>query len=251
MKKIVLSLLLFTTLLVSACSSAAAATQPAAAVENIPTKQPAAPPPAATQAPVQSQSITLNTDYENTVPVATQLLLGTFKLEGTANAVTKEQAAVLIPLWTNFKSLSESMRPTQGGPGQHGQSNATPQLVDSGLQTQLDEIIKQIQAALTTEQVQAIADMKITQETSRTIMEEQGITMGGPQQGGQGGGQPPAGGGDMSQGTPPDGGGQPPAGGGGQMGTPPDGVQQGGMGGFLPTELIEALLELLSQKVTS
>jgi hypothetical protein len=248
MKKTILTVLIFLTLLVSACSSQPPATETAAPVVKQDAQSPTQPAPETTQEPARPPSATLNTDYENAVSVSMQLLLGTIQLEGTTNAVTKEQTAALIPLWTNFKSLSESMRPAQGEPGQQGQPNATSQAADSGLQTQLDEIIEQIQSAMTMEQVQAIAAMQITQETSRAIMEEQGITMGGPQ---QGGGQPPAGGGDMPQGTPPDGGGQPPAGGEGQMGTPPDGAQPGGMGGFLPAELIDALLELLTQKAAT
>jgi hypothetical protein len=251
MKKITLTILLFITLLLSACSGVAPATQSAAPVDNVPTKQPVAPPPAATQGPARNQSITLNTDYENAVPITMQLLLGTFKLEGTANAVTKEQASALTSLWANFKTLSESMRPAQGEPGQQGKPNGTPQPVDSGLQTQLDEIIKQIKAALTAEQIQAIAEMKITQDVSRTIMEEQGITMGGPQQGGgnmQEGGQPPAGG-EMPQGIPSAGGSggeqQPNA---GQMGMfPIDGTQRDM--GFIPQELVDALIQLLQKKV--
>jgi hypothetical protein len=38
-----------------------------------------------------------------------QLLLGTLKLAETSNAVTKEQATTLLPLWNNFKTLSMSM----------------------------------------------------------------------------------------------------------------------------------------------
>jgi len=240
MKKLIPATLLALTLLLSACASAPtiAETAPPPIVEEV--VQPAAPPPAATQEPIQLESNVLNADYENAVPVAMQLLLGTIQLEGTANAVTKEQAALLIPLWTNFKVLSESLRPAQG----QGQPNATPEAADSGLQTQLDEIIEQIQSAMTAEQIQAIAAMQITQETSQAIMTEKGITLGGPQGGNgnmQGGGQPPAGGGMPQGGQQPD----------SAMGTPPaDGMRQGGQGGmgFIPSELIDALLQLLAQK---
>jgi hypothetical protein len=255
MKETIPTILLTLTLLINACASTPPVTEAAAPpiVEEVVEKT-AAQPPAALQESGQSESDVLNADYENAVPVAMQLLLGTFKLEGTANAVTKEQAAALTPLWTNFKSLSESMKPAQGEPGQgqQGQPNATPQPVDSGLQIQLDEIIQQIQSTMTVEQIQAIADMKITQETSRTIMEQQVITMGGPQQGNGGmpggGGQSPADG-NMPQGTPPaggPGGGQQP--GANQMSTPPaGGMQPDGMG-FIPSELIDAFLKLLSEK---
>lgn len=240
MKKTILTVLTFFTLLVSACSSQPPATATAAPVVEQAAQSPTQPAPAATQEPAQPPSAALNADYENAVSVSMQLLLGALKLEGTANAITKEQAALLIPLWTNFKVLSESMRPAQG----QGQPNATPEAADSGLQTQLDEIIEQIQSAMTAEQIQAIAAMQITQETSQAIMTEKGITLGGTQGGNgnmQGGGQPPAGGGM------PQGGQQPDA----AMGTPPaDGMRQGGQGGegFIPSELIDALLQLLAQK---
>jgi hypothetical protein len=256
MKKITLTLLIFLTLLLNACSSTPPATEAAAKpiVESAGQKPAAAAPAADAQKPAPAQAQTgsgeLNTNYENAVPVTMQLLLGTFKLEGTEFAVTAEQAATLTPLWTNFKSLSASMRPEQGAAGQgQGQPNATPQPVDSGLQTKFDEIVKQIQSAMTPEQIKAIAGMQITQDMSNTIMKEQGITMMGKglQDGNRGapggGGQPPAGG-DMAQGTPPAGG----PSGGGQMGTPPaGGIQPNGMG-FVPSELIDALLQLFAQK---
>jgi hypothetical protein len=251
MKKTIPTILLALTLLISACASTPPVTEAAAPpiVEEV-IQNPAAQPPAAPQESGQFESNILNADYENAVSVAMQLLLGTIQLEGTANAITTEQAAALTPLWTNYKSISESMRP-QGDPSQ-GQSNATPQPVGIGLQTQLDEIIKQIQSVMTADQIKAIAAMQITRETAQTIMQEQGITMGGPQQGNGGmpggGGQPPADG-NMPQGTPPaggPGGGQQP--GANQIGTPSaGGMQTDGMG-FIPSELIDAFLKLLAEK---
>jgi hypothetical protein len=151
----------------------------------------------------------------------------------------------LIPLWTNFKTISESMMPAQGDMGQ-GQPNATPQpqTFDAEAQAQIAEVIKQIQASMTPEQIKVIAAMQITQEIAQTIMQEQGLVMDNPQQGTGNGGQPPQG--DMPQGTPPAGGlgGQP---NGDQMGTPPaDGMQQGM--GFIPQELMEVLIQLLEEK---
>jgi hypothetical protein len=252
MKKITLSFLIFLALLVSACSTnAQAATETAAPINELTVENPTVSSPVAVGESTQAGLVELNADYENAVSVAMQLLLGTIKLEGTELAVTTEQAAALTPLWTNFKSLSESMRPSQGGPGQ-GQPNTTTQPVDSGLQTQLDEIIKQIQSTMTADQIKAIAAMQITQEISQTIMEEKGITMGALQNGNgdmNGGGQPPAGG-EAPQGEPPaggPGGGQQPDA--AQMETPPTdgGMRRGGMG-FIPSELIDALINFLGQK---
>jgi hypothetical protein len=190
------------------------------------------------------------------VSIELQLLLGTLKLKGTDLAVTKDQASTLLPLWNNIKTISQNMAPAQGGSGQ-GQGKATPQPQSTRTETQqqLDALIKQIQAAMTSGQISAIAQMKITQAAAMTIMQEQGITMGGagngnpspqgtPPAGGPGGagnGNPPP------QGTPPAGG-QPPSGGqqsgNGQMATPPAGGQRPG-GGMVPSGLIDALIQLL------
>jgi len=51
----------------------------------------------------------LNTNNANALPVEYQLLLGTFKLEGTAQAVTADQAKLLLPLWQQIQKLSPSM----------------------------------------------------------------------------------------------------------------------------------------------
>jgi len=199
----------------------------------------------ATSGASSAQVLELNTAYENAVSVETQLLLGTFKLEETDQAVTKEQAAILLPLWTNFKTLSQSMKPERGTPGQ-GKPDSAPQAiptVNQETQTQMEALIEKISAALTPEQIQAISAMKITRETTMLIMQEQGITMGGPQQGTGKASQP-------DQGTPPaggpGGGDQPPAS--GQMSTPPAGSGMPVGTGFLPGELIEALIKLLQKK---
>jgi hypothetical protein len=266
MKKITLTMLIILTFLISACASNAPIAEAGPKIEESSVQKPAAPDAAQQkpEQPVQTDSSGLTTDYENSVPITMQLLLGTIKLEGTDQSVTAEQAAALTPLWTNFKSVSESMK-SQGGPGQGQgqgqgqQANATPQPADNEAQKQVDDIVKQIESSLTGDQIKAIVDMKITQEMAQTIMTEQGITMDGPQQGdgnAQGGGQPPSGGnGDMPQGTPPAGGpggdGQQPSGD-QQIGTPPaGGMQSGGGMGFIPSELIDALLKLLAEKTAS
>jgi hypothetical protein len=260
MQKIISILLAILLLSLSACAtapkqpaepdSASAATQIAGLVNQELTA--AAPPTiVATSTPSTSTRPELNTTYENAVSVEMQLLLGIFKLEGTKNAVTKEQANLLLPLWTNFKTLSQSLIPARSEPGQ-GQPNSTPQAptVDPEIQIKIEALGKQILAALTPEQIQAISELKITQETANFILQEKGITLGRPQANGSGnGGQPP-------QGIPPaggpGGGGQPPVDGqqpgAGQMSTPPAGSAPGGTG-FLPTELIEALIQLLQSKI--
>ncbi|MGD0610219.1 MAG: hypothetical protein ABSB41_01800 [Anaerolineales bacterium] len=214
--------------------------------------------PTATQAQTTSSTVTaatLNTSYTDALPVASQLLVGTFKLEGTNQSVTASQAKILIPLWQQVQSLSQSLG---AGPGvaPQGHTNATPsaQATSSHSQKQIDELVKQIQAAMTTDQIQAIAAMKITQDSAMTILQKQGITTGGP------GGQP-GNGAQPLQGNPQAGNGQQPpqgtpAGGIGQsaQGNPPDNGQAnmptgpGSQAGLLSPNVINSLVQLLQQK---
>lgn len=144
-----------------------------------------------------------------------QLALGTLELEGTENAVTAEQAAALLPLWQAYNSLSAS---------------------DTAAQAEIDALVAQIQETMSAEQTQAIADMQLTMESMRTLMQELGLSMG-PGGGMNAQGTPVA----VGAGTPfPDmrgdfpsdgaqpGGGQAPGGG----GVPPSGGFPGGGGGF-------------------
>lgn len=251
MKKIIPAISIILLLLLSACSSTASATEssdPSASstlVADLVNQNLTSSAPAVPQTSSEAETVQLTTDYTDAVSTEMQLLLGSMKLEGTAQAITAEQAKLLLPLWTNFKTLSQSMMPTQGDMGQ-GQPNSTPQpqTVDTEAQTQIDALSKQIQSSMTAEQINAITAMQITQDSARTTMQELGLSMGGPQQGGDAS-QPPQG--DMPQGTPPAGGpgGQPPSG--DQMGTPPTGGGQGNMG-FISQELVDALIKLLGQK---
>ena len=185
---------------------------------------------------------------ENTLPLSTQLLIGTFKLEDTDLAVTAEQANELIPLWQVLQSISSS---------------------DTAAQEEMDALVEQIQETMTAEQVQAMEAMNLTSQDMFTIMQEQGLGGGGPMmtqgtpQAGPNGDLPaaPAGGGDFGGGGPPPGGGGP--GGGGGQGLSPDQIataqanraENGGGGGFrfngAPAPLINALVEFLQKKVDS
>ncbi len=91
------------------------------------------------------------------LPLATQLLIGTFKLEGTPNAVTVEEAAKLLPLWQVYKDLSSS-------------TSAAPQEVDA--------LASQIQSTMTPEQTQAITDMKLTRRDMFDVMQKLGLATG-------------------------------------------------------------------------
>jgi hypothetical protein len=179
----------------------------------------------ATQAASQVQSssgdsaaVALSTSYDNALPVASQFLLGTFKLEGTDQAVTAAQAAVLLPLWTEYSDSNQSM-----GPGS-GQTGTTSDNTD--VQAQIDALVAQIQAAMTSDQTQAIADLQLTSDSAQTILSDLGITISAPGQN-AGGQQPPAmsgGNGQQPQGAPPAG--LPPSGGQQPRGTPPAGAGQ-------------------------
>lgn len=242
MEKILLTLPIILGLFLGACSSEASATEtsdPAASstlAADLINQNLTTPVTAAVQPPPQADSVQLTTNYTDAVSIEMQLLLGSIKLERTALAITKEQANVLLPLWTNFKTLNQSIMSAQSGMGQ-GQPNATPQpqTVNTEAQAQLDEITKQIQSAMTPEQIKTIAAMQLTQESSQTIMQELGIAINNPQA--RGGSQPPAGA--IPQRTPPAG--EDP------MGTPPADGMQHSTGG-IPQELANALIQALQQK---
>ena len=112
-------------------------------------------------------SAALDTSYEGALPASSQLALGTLELEETENAVTPEQAGTLLPLWQAI----------QGGSLQgDAETNA---------------VLKQIEGAITAEQLAAIAAMQLTFEDMGAWMQEQGVSFRPPQ--GAPGGQNPFG----------------------------------------------------------
>jgi hypothetical protein len=124
----------------------------------------------------------------------TTLLVGTLKLEDTPQAVTSEQAAQLLTLWKAVRSLAES---------------------DTTSEAEREALTRQIEVAMTAEQLQAIEAMDLTQEDVMALIQElwpgQVFTSDGPAGGVLAGGGPPDGG-PFNQG------GQP----GGSSGAPPD-----------------------------
>jgi hypothetical protein len=190
----------------------------------------------------ETGTVELTTTHENAASIEMQLLLGTIKLEGTELAITKDQAGFLIPLWTNFKTLSQSMMPALVGPGQDAASSTLPPN-NPETQAQLEELAKQIQMIMTPEQLTYIASLQITQDTARTIMQEQGLTMGNPRPGD--GEQAPQG--DMFPGGP---GSEPANGPDGQFPTPPSDQTRPG-NSIIPTQLIDQLIQLLEKKAAS
>jgi hypothetical protein len=97
-------------------------------------------------------SALLDTSYTDALSVNNQLLLGTLQLEETEHAVTPEQAADLLPLWQAL----------QGGVTARAEVNA---------------VLKQIEGTMTSEQLEAIAVLQLTQADVRAWMQEQGLGM--------------------------------------------------------------------------
>jgi len=119
------------------------------------------------------------------MPLASKLVIGSFKLEGTENAITAEQAAELIPLWQVYQQLSTS---------------------DTAAQEEITSLAEQIQETMTADQMAAIDAMNLTPQDVYTTMQEQGIQFGdnrqqnqsnGSQQNGSNFGPPGGGGGEF------------------------------------------------------
>jgi hypothetical protein len=176
----------------------------------------------------------------------TLLLIGSLKLDGTAQAITPAQAAELLPLWQVYSELANS---------------------DTAAQAEKDALVQQIEETMTAEQMQAIQAMNLTPQDTFALMQEMGLGRGGGSFPGgdnapQGGDVPPFdGGGGFPGGGPPDGGGGfvgpggdggfPGQGGGGQnlsqeqIATAQASRSQGMGAGFLSPALLNALIEYL------
>jgi hypothetical protein len=171
-----------------------------------------------------------------------ELAVGTLKLDGTADAITKEQAAELLPLWEVYKEIGSS---------------------DTAAQQEIEALTAQIQAAMTEAQLQSIGAMKLTQEDVMELVRQQfpsmsaGSTNGGGPVFGNGGppsGGPPGGfpGGDL----PADASGGPAGGlpgGAPTSGTPPANSERSpaGFRAAIPVPLVNAVIEYLKEKAAS
>jgi len=107
-------------------------------------------------------SAAMYASYEGALPVSSQLALGIFQLEGTENAVTPEQAKTLLPCWQAIR-------------GGRLQSEA-----------ETNAVLKQIEGAMTSEQLTAIAAMQLTFDDMGTWAQEQGPNLRAPEATGDG-----------------------------------------------------------------
>lgn len=166
-----------------------------------------------------------------------KLLVGTLKLEGTDLAVTQDQAAALLPLWQQIRTLTWGAMRGPGGPGGPDQTPAasTPAADDAETQQQIDALLGQIQAAMTGEQLQAIEEMQITQASAASAIQELLGTQGGPP--GAGPNQPEGFGNDQ----------QPPASGNGTQAASGGGFP-GGRNGGTDQMLLAALIRTLQTR---
>jgi hypothetical protein len=202
----------------------------------------------------KTSSSTGKTNDQGSLSLEMQLLVGTFKLEGTDQAVTAAQAEQLLPLWQTLQSLATS-------------STAATE--------ELDAVVNQIKSTMTSQQMDKITAMKLTQQDMMSLMSQAGVSPNGassaetpvalnglPSSGGgmpSGGGDMPSGGGGMPSGgggMPSGGGGDFPAGGGAGMGgapgdasSTPQAIRSNGMADRVPAPLLNALIELLQKKV--
>jgi hypothetical protein len=133
----------------------------------------------------------LNTDYSDAAPVLTQLAMGTINLENTSQAVDAQEASQLLFLWQAASSLYTS--------------NTTADAEKTAL-------LNQIQDTMTSEQIDAIRAMKITNASVTSALQAQGFS--GRRTPGAGNGTRSANGGGFPQGGFP--GGPPGSFGGGQ-----------------------------------
>ena len=169
-------------------------------------------------------------------PIEGKLAMGTLKLEGSAQAVTAEQAKSLLPLWKAVKALSAS-------------STASTD--------EMNSLYTQIQEGMSADQIAAIKALALAPADMQALMQQYNIQapQGGPSpsnprtansanQHGAPGGDPGAGG--PPGGAPPDGGGFP---GGGQT-TPQAGQTPRAQrpGGGMNTLFVDPLITLLDAR---
>jgi hypothetical protein len=85
------------------------------------------------------------------------LLVGTFKLDDTDQAVTGEEAGKLLPLWQAYRSLSTSQ---------------------TAAEAEVDALLNQIGSTMTAEQMKAIEALNLTNTDMMSLLQSMGGGMG-------------------------------------------------------------------------
>lgn len=101
----------------------------------------------------------LTLEYADAASLRNQLAYGTVQLEGTALAVTPDQAQALLPLWQGLAALSGSTR-------------TAPE--------ELTAVQDQIVAAMSPEQLQSIAQQQITNFVLSEFYADHGVVLATP-----------------------------------------------------------------------
>lgn len=104
-----------------------------------------------------SDSGRLSADYSDALTVQSQLALGTLQLEETDLAVDEALAAEILPLWQAVQSLSNS---------------------ETAASAEINAVLNQIQDTMNPAQIQAIADMALTNEKMATMFESGELNIG-------------------------------------------------------------------------
>jgi hypothetical protein len=84
----------------------------------------------------------------------TKLMVGTMKLDGTAQVVTADQANTLLPLWQAYQSLANS---------------------STAAQAEKDALLKQIKGAMAADQIKAIDAMNLKESDTQTLFQQTGF----------------------------------------------------------------------------
>jgi len=163
MKHIFFLTILITALLLSGCSS----DEPISSVEEAPIEAVSSTDRLPSSDEDSSETSTtpgslesyLSTDYENATSPYIQLSLGTLKLAETDQLITVEQAQSLLLLWQASKSLESN-------------ANMAPQ--------EIAAVQAQIVATMTPAQLEAIANMQLTNDDLAAFYESQGLSMPNP-----------------------------------------------------------------------
>lgn len=101
---------------------------------------------------------------ENVFSEDQKLLLGIINLNGTDQALTKDQATSMLAILTQFTAAVHPPMPPRGDVSQGAPGFPPPPMpaLSAEARAKIDAGLKQIQAVLTPKQVSAIAAMKLS-----------------------------------------------------------------------------------------